>query len=102
MGRWERADDTTARASEVCQLPFQFVSMVMVIDGEALHAMGWCAEPLFNESQRTLENILLSYKRVPGPKASSSTTSGPSEKSEFCRSWKSSSIANRMLTFRVF
>lgn len=54
-------------------LPIEFISMLMVIDGEAVHAVGWCAEPLFNESQRTLENILLSYKRFPGPGVDSVT-----------------------------
>lgn len=45
-------------------LPLEFVVAIAPLDGEFLHAVAWCMEPLFNESQRTLENILLSYHRV--------------------------------------
>lgn len=45
-------------------LPLEFVVAIASLDGEFLHAVAWCMEPLFNESQRTLENILLSYHRV--------------------------------------
>lgn len=45
-------------------LPVEFVAAIASYDGEYLHAVGWCVEPLFNESQRTLENILLSYHRL--------------------------------------
>jgi TonB family protein len=45
-------------------LPVEFVAAIANFGGEYLHAVAWCVEPLFNESQRTLENILLSYHRV--------------------------------------
>ncbi len=46
-------------------LPVQFVAAIAAFDGEYFHAVAWCVEPLFNESQRTFENILLSYRRFP-------------------------------------
>lgn len=52
---------TSAQANH---LPVQFVAAIASFDGEYLHAVAWCVEPLFNESQRTLESILLSYRRV--------------------------------------
>src|SRR5262249_6047924 len=39
-------------------IPVQFVAAVASLDEGYLHAVAWCVEPLFNESQRTLENIL--------------------------------------------
>jgi TonB family protein len=45
-------------------LPLEFVLAIVPLDGEFMHAVAWCVEPLFNESERTLENILLSYRRV--------------------------------------
>ncbi len=45
-------------------IPIQFVAAIAAFDGEYLHAVAWCVEPLFNESQRTLESILLSYRRT--------------------------------------
>jgi len=47
-------------------LPIQFVAAIAAFDGEYLHAVAWCVEPIFNESQRTLESILLSYRRISG------------------------------------
>jgi hypothetical protein len=55
-------------------LPIQFVTAIAAFDGEYVHAVAWCVEPLFNESQRTLENILLSYKRVSDKPTSASPT----------------------------
>ncbi|GAC1620718.1 MAG: hypothetical protein NVS9B13_11290 [Candidatus Acidiferrum sp.] len=51
-------------STQAQNLPLQFVAMIVPYEGEYVHAVAWCIEPLFNESQRTLENILLSYKRV--------------------------------------
>jgi len=55
---------------QATQLPLQFVSLMAVENGESLLAVAWCPEPLFNESQRTLEGVLLSYKRQGLPAAS--------------------------------
>ena len=49
---------------QAANLPLQFVSLMAVANGKSLLAVGWCPEPLFSESQRTLEGILLSYKRL--------------------------------------
>lgn len=45
-------------------LPLEFLVVIASFGGEYLHGVAWCIEPLFNESQRTLESILLSYKRI--------------------------------------
>lgn len=45
-------------------LPIEFVAAIANFGGEYLHAVAWCVEPLFNEAQRTLESILLSYHRI--------------------------------------
>jgi len=58
-------------------LSFQFVTAIAAFDGEYLHAIAWCPEPLFNESQRTLENILLSYKSVSDKSTATSPASTP-------------------------
>jgi hypothetical protein len=66
-------------------LPIQFVTAIAAFDGEYVHAVAWCVEPLFNESQRTLEGILLSYRRISSeakaasPKAQNSTPTIPLE-----------------------
>jgi TonB family protein len=54
-------------------VPVQFVAAIAGFEGEYFHAVAWCVEPLFNESQRTLENILLSYRRF----ASNATATSP-------------------------
>ena len=68
-------------------LPVEFVAAIASYDVEYLHAVGWCVEPLFNESQRTLENILLSYHRLgdnpappPPPPAADSKPSSASNR----------------------
>jgi TonB family protein len=66
---------------QATQLPLQFVSLMAVVNGESILAVAWCPEPLFNESQRTLEGILLSYKRqgLPaGPPEPNSSAKKPS------------------------
>ena len=55
-------------------LPVQFVAAIAAFDGEYFHAVAWCVEPLFNESQRTLENILLSYRRFSNSSMATSPT----------------------------
>jgi TonB family protein len=62
---------------ETQNLPVQFVTAIAAFDGEYLHAIAWCIEPLFNESQRTLENILLSYKNISDNSTARSLASTP-------------------------
>jgi TonB family protein len=61
-------------------LPLEFIALLAIVNGEALHGVAWCVEPLFNESQRTLENILLSYRKLLDGNTSSSPESDPSLK----------------------
>lgn len=61
-------------------LPVEFVAAIASFNGEYLHAVAWCVEPLFNESQRTLENILLSYRRVSDTPAAPPPSATPGSK----------------------
>ncbi len=49
------------------KLPVQFLSGIVDYGGKFVVITGWCLEPLFKESQRTFENIILSYKQMAAP-----------------------------------
>ncbi len=56
------------------------VAAIAGFEGEYFHAVAWCVEPLFNESQRTLENVLLSYRRFSNNSTAASPTATPQPK----------------------
>src|SRR5438128_3760 len=44
-------------------LPIQFLVSIIPYEGEMVKLSGFCVEPMFNESQRMFEKIILSYKK---------------------------------------
>jgi protein TonB len=67
--------------AEAHNLPVEFLVVIGSFGGEYVHGVAWCIEPLFNESQRTLESILLSYKRISDPSKGASETAFPTSTS---------------------
>lgn len=58
-------------AGQAKNFPVHYLTGIVGYEGRFVRITAWCAEPLFKESQRVLENIIFSYHELPEPTVSS-------------------------------